>query len=251
MQMVAWQWAVTGAVALACMGGMTFTVARMFSRRAAAPALLREATAFESAAVAGVAPIGASAFDGFAYRVPARLAGRVRVVVSDGRVSVAGPRVASGLYEAWIWIQALLLALVPAALVAALVDLDWRWLVAGVGIFAVSFGISGLGAGLWPAVGEMEWLVAGRFKAVEFPLSAVSDVKIGAGWADGGIDVVLLPIRAGIDALSKDVAVSFWGPDERGRQVRYAILIPSADDASRLAGLLGAEALAAGAGPRG
>lgn len=233
-----WQSGIVGAVALVCAGGMAFVVARMFGRRASAPAVLREATAFESASVAGIAPAGASAFDGFAYRVPARLAGRVRIVVAGGRVSVAGPRVAPALYEAWIWIQALLLALVPAALVAAVVSLDWRWLVAGLGIFTVSFGVSGLGAGLWPAVGELEWLPAGRFRAVEFPLSAVGDVKVGSGWADGGIDVVLLPIKGGIDALSKDVAVSFWAPEERGRQVRYAILIPSAKDAAALAALL-------------
>jgi hypothetical protein len=237
--MQSWQWMVTGAVAVACVGGMAFTVGRMFARRAPAPAVLREATAFESAAVTGVAPAGASAFDGFAYRVPARLAGRVRIVVAEGRVSVAGPRVASGLYETWIWIQALLLALVPSALVAAAVTADWRWLVLGLGIFAVGFGISGVGAAMWPGIGELDWLGAGRFKAVEFPLAAVSDVKVGAGWADGGIDVVLLPIKAGIDSLSKDVAVSFWAPDERGRQVRYAILIPAADGASGLAALLG------------
>lgn len=122
---------------------------------------------------------------------------------------------------------------------AAVVTLDWRWLPVALAVFLVSFGISGLGAGLWPAIGEMDWMAAGRFKAVEFPVGAVHEVKIGAGWADGGIDVVLLPIRAGIDALSKDVAVSFWAPDEYGREVRYAILVPAAADAAAMAGLLG------------
>lgn len=237
-RMQLWQSVVVGVVALACVGGMTFVVARMFGRRAEAPATLREATAFESAAVGGVAPNGALALDGYAYRVPARLAGRMRVVVDHGTVSVAGPRVNSGLYQVWIWVQALILALAPAALVAAAVRLDWRWLLLALGVFLVSFGFSGLGAGLWPGLGEMGWMAAGRFKAVEFPVSAVSDVKIGAGWADGGIDVVLLPIKAGIDALSKDHAVSFYAPDETGREVRYAILIPAASDASRLAAAL-------------
>lgn len=85
--MQTWQWAVVGLVALGCVAGMTFVVARMFARRAAAPAVLREATAFESAAVGGEAPSGSNAFDGYAYRVPARLAGRVRVVIDAGTVS--------------------------------------------------------------------------------------------------------------------------------------------------------------------
>jgi len=233
MQM--WQWVVVGVVALACVAGMSFTVARMFARRAAAPATLREATAFESAAVEGTIPDGATAYDGYAYRVPARLAGRVRVVVDHGTVSIAGPRVNSVLYQLWIWVQALVLALVPAALVAAIVKLDWRWLVLALAIFAGQFLFSGIGAGLWPGLGEMEWMAKGRFSAVEFPVTSVSEVKIGAGWADGGIDVVLMPVKAGIDALSKDHAVSFFAPDEQGREVRYAILVPSAEEASRLA----------------
>jgi hypothetical protein len=238
LRMQIWQYAVVGSVALPCLAGMSWTVVRMFARRAAAPATLREATAFESAAACATAPTGARAFDGWAYRVPARVAGRLRLVVDAGLVSIAGPRVPSWLYQMWIWVQALILALVPAAFVAAAVRLDWRWVLVGAGVFLLSLGVSGMGAGLWPGLGEMEWLAAGRFKAVEFPVGAVSDVKVGAGWADGGIDLVLLPYKGPIDMMSRDHAVSFWGPDEDGREVRYAVMLPDTSDATALAALL-------------
>lgn len=233
MQM--WQYVVVGIVALACVGAMSWTVSGIFARRAASPATLREATAFESAAASAEAPAGALALDGFSYRVPARLAGRLRVVVLEGTVSLAGPRVASGPYQSWIWAQALVLALVPVALVTAAVKLDWRWLAVAVGVLAVQLAFSSLLAAAWPGIGELDWLSAGRFRAVEFPVAAVSDVKIGVGWADGGIDVVLLPVKAGIDAMSKDHAVSFFAPDEDGREVRYAVHFPRSEDATALA----------------
>lgn len=236
MQM--WQWIVVGVVAAVCVGTMSFTVARMFSRRASSAAASREATAFESAAATAPAPAGAHSYDSFAYRVPARFAGRTRIVVDGGKVSVAGPRVSAGLYRFWIWLQALVLALVPAAIVAALVKLDWRWAGAALGVFVLWFVISSAGAVAWPGMGELDWIGAGRFKAVEFRVAAVHDVKIGEGWADGGIDLVQLPIKGGIDAMAKGHAVSFTAPDEDGYDVRYALHVPSAEDAASLAGLL-------------
>ena len=87
------------------------------------------------------------AFDGFSYRVPGRMAGRSRLVVEGGTVSLAGPPVPFGLYAFWIWLQGILLALVPAALVAAAVRLDWKWLVAAAAIFVVGQAVA-LGAGI-------------------------------------------------------------------------------------------------------
>jgi hypothetical protein len=223
---------------LTFVGGMSLTVARMFGRSADAPATIREATAFESAAVGADAPTGAKAFDAFSYRVPARVAGRSRVVVFGDRVSVTGPRVPLALYQSWIWVQALLLALVPVALIVAVVKLEWRWLLLAVGVFVVGQLVSALGAGIWPGLGEMDYIAQGRFTAVEFPRSQVHDVKIGEGWADGGIDLVLLPVKGGIDAMSANRAVSFYAPDEHGRDVRYALHMTSEDDATELAGLL-------------
>ena len=237
-RMQLWQWVVIGAAATVFVGGMSVTVARMFGRSAEAPATIREATAFESAAVDAGAPAGAKSFDAFSYRVPARLAGRSRVVVLGDRVSVTGPRVPSALYQSWIWIQALLLALVPVALIAAAVKLEWRWLLVTLGVFLVGQIVSALGAGIWPGLGEMDYIEQGRFKAVEFERSQVHDVKIGEGWADGGIDIVLLPVKGGIDALSADRAVSFYAPDEDGRDVRYALHMTSEAAATELVGLL-------------
>lgn len=238
LRMAAWQWATVGLVAAICVVGMGWTINSMFGRSAEAPATLREATAFESARADGVVPTGARAFDGYSYRVPGRLAGRMRMVVEGDKVSLAGPRVAPAIYESWIWVQGLTLALVPAALMAALVRLDWRWLLAALGIFLFSFVFSSLGAVAWPGLGELDYLEAGRFKAIEFPIASVHDVKIGEGWADGGIDIVLLPYKAGIDQMAADRAVSFFAPDEKGRDVRYAVHLPVGDDPAVVASLL-------------
>jgi len=238
MRMQLWQWIVVGAVALLCVGYMSFAVVRMFGRRAEAPATLRLATAFESANVGAEVPPGAQAFDGFSYRVPGRFAGRVRIMVRDDRVSIAGPRIPAGLYGFWIWLQVVPLALVPAAFVAAAVKLDWRWLLAGVGLFALNMVISSVGAGIWPGFGETDYIDAGRFKAVEFGRAQVHEVKIGEGWADGGIDVVVVPVKKGIDGLARNRAVSFYAPDDDGRKVRYAFHMTNEADATRLAELL-------------
>jgi hypothetical protein len=97
---------------------------------------------------------------------------------------------------------------------------------------------SAAGAGLWPGLGEMDYIEAGRFHAVEFAAARVHDVKVGPGWADGGIDAVLLPVKGGIDAMSVGRAVSFFAPDEDGRDVRYAVHMTSEADADALSALL-------------
>lgn len=86
--------------------------------------------------------------------------------------------------------------------------------------------------------GETDYIQGGRFKAVEFARVQVHDVKIGEGWAGGGIDVVLMPVNGGIDGLAKGRAVSFDAPDEDGREVRYALHMVSEADATESAGLL-------------
>ena len=101
------------------------------------------------------------------------------------------------------------------------------------------FGSSPLGAGLWPGLGEMPYFTTGRHQAVDVPLSSVSEVKVGPGWADGGLEVVLLPYRGGTDQLAIDHAVSWFAPDGEGRQVRYALHFIEAADATEFAELLG------------
>jgi hypothetical protein len=231
---------VVGVVVLLCVGYMSLTIVRMFGRRTdGPPATLREATAFESARVGAEPPADARAFDGFSYRVPGRMAGRSRLVIEGDTLSLAGPRVPFGIYAFWIWLQGILLALVPAALVAAAVRLDWRWFVTALAIFIAGQAVSALGAGIWPGLGETEYIEGGRFKAIEFRVEQVHDVKIGAGWADGGIDVVVMPVVKGIDKLAEGRAVSFFAPDDAGRDVRYALHFASNEDANEFAGLLG------------
>jgi len=234
-----WQAIVVGVVVLACVGYMGFTIARMFSRDADGPATMREARAFESGLARGKAPAGVAVFDGFSYRVPARFAGRIRLLVSDEIVSVTGPRAPKGAYAGWIWVQGILLALVPGAIALAAVKLDWRALLLAVGILVLNLGFSSLGAGIWPGMGEMDLLANSRFKAIEFERESVSAVKLGTGWADGGIDVVLLPVKVGIDGMAQRRAVSFDAPDENGRTVRYAVHLYSDAEASELYDLLG------------
>lgn len=234
-----WQGIVIAAVGAASLGVMCWAIRGLFSRRAETKALLRQGTPLESGLVSGRVPEGARAFDGWAYRVGARFAGRVRIVIYPDRVAVAGPRVPRSLYEAWIWTQGILLALVPPALVASVVMLDWRWLLVSIALFIVSFGVSSGGAGLWPGLGELEAVGAGGcFKALEFPRTSVREVDIGAGWSKGGLEVVLFPYKAGVDQMAAGRAVSFFAPDEYGREVRFAIHAYSDEDAGALADLL-------------
>jgi hypothetical protein len=236
--LLVWQQVVIAIVALVSIGWMSFTIVRLFSRRASEQAIVREATAIESALVGGTVPEGARVFDGWSYRVGARFAGRVRVAVYDDRVAVAGPRVPRGLYQVWIWVQGLLLALVLPAAVAAVVTLDWRWLVAAAAIFVASFAVSIGGAGLWPGLGELQASETGYFKALEFPRASVREVAIGKGWSKGGLEVVLLPYKAQVDKMAEGRAVSFFAPDEYGREVRFAVDVYSEDNAHQLSDML-------------
>jgi hypothetical protein len=237
--MQTWQQVVVAVAAVAAIGGMCFALVRLFSHRASARATVRPATAIESALVGGTVPEGARVFDGWAYRVGARFAGRVRVAVYDDTVAVAGPRVPRFLYEVWMWLQGLLLALVLPALVAAVVLLDWRWLLAAVALLVVSFIVSMGGAGMWPGFGELEaGQAGGYFKALEFPRASVREVDVGKGWSKGGLDPVLLPYKAQVDRMAKGRAVSWFAPDEYGREVRFAVDMYSEEIARQLSDAL-------------
>jgi hypothetical protein len=237
--MQVWQQVVIGMVAAASVIWMSAAIVRVFGRRVPVAGILREGTAVESALVGGVVPPGSRVFDGWSYRVGARFAGRVRVAVYEDRVAVAGPRVPRLLYQGWIWVQGLLLALVPAGIVAAAVTLEWRWLLWAAALFVLSFAVSIGGAGLWPGLGELGASTdGGAFTALEFPRTSVHDVAIGKGWSRGGLEVVLLPYKAGIDMMAGVRAVSFFAPDENGREIRFAVHMHSDTDAVELAALL-------------
>ena len=106
-------------------------------------------------------------------------------------------------------------------------------------LFVAGVGIALTGAGLWPGLGEMSWVVSGRYHAVDVPRSAISDVRIGKGWSRGGFDEVLFLYRAGVDKVAEGRAVSFFAPDEDGHLVRYGIHIHEDDDLARFAAELG------------
>lgn len=230
-----WTWWVIAAAAVTSLGWMLAALVRLFGRRADVRAVERAATALESALVGTTVPEGAAAYDAWSYRVGARFAGRVRIVVQGGRVVVAGPRVPDALYRAWIWVQGVVLALVVPLWVAAVVLGDGRWALAAVGTFVLSWAVAALGAGLWPGLGELGAVEDGRFRALEFPLASVREVDVGRGWSKGGLEVVLIYVRPLIDAMAARRAVSFFAPDERGREVRFALHMTSDEAAKDLA----------------
>jgi len=232
-----WQWITCLVTAGLAVGAMVAALSWTFYRQAPTRATVRKSSRVESALVGGTVPDGARVFDAWAYRLGARFAGRVRVAVYEDRVAIAGPRVPRLLYLAWMWVQCLLLALVIPLLVAAVVNLDWRWLVVAVVAFFLSFGISFGGAGLWPGLGEI-LDDEGYFKALEFPRESVREVDIGKGWSKGGFGFLLFPYKPAIDKMSEDLTVSFFSPDEDGREVRVAVAMYTSESARELAEIL-------------
>ena len=223
--MVVWQQVVIVLVGVGAVGRLSAAVVRLFSARAPVRAVVRPGSTVESDLVGGVVPAEARVLDGWSYRVSARFAGRVRIAVYPDSVAVAGPRVPSGLYKVWIWVQTLLL--------------DWRYLVLTVGLFVLSFAVSMGGAGLWPGLGELTAEgEEGHLDALEFPRNAIREVDIGKGWSKGGFEVILFPYLAGINKLAEGRAVSFFAPDETGHEVRFALDMYAESKANELAGIL-------------
>jgi len=263
-----WQWLAVAAAALVPIAVFSAAILRMFPAADGAPApdpattapatsaaaTLRPSTPLESgffAASAPAPPPGTAVFDVWSYRVQARYAGRARVVIAPGpaasaasapaaTVSIAGPRTGPTIYRAWIWLQTLTLALVPAALVAAAVRLDWRWLLVALGLLLLSTGIMGIGTGIWPGAGEVKLVAEQAFEATEFPATAIRDLGIGK-WATDGMDVVLFHYKPMIDQLAKENAVTFTAPDGSGHQVRYALHCYTKEDAQALQAALRAK----------
>lgn len=236
LEMQVWQGIVLGIVALVCVGGMSLTIGRMLSRPARGTARIRPSTALEAGLVGATPAEGERAWDAFSYRTTARYAGRVRVVLraSEGTLTVSGPRAPRGLYALWIWPQGLTLALVPPALVLAIVKLDWQALLLAIGIFVVSSIIMAIGAGVWPGLGETMWVAGGRFDATEIPLSAIARVTLGTEWARDGLRLVIAPYAPGIDGLAKGRAVCFNAPDGYGHDASWGLHLLSDEQACEL-----------------
>lgn len=177
--------------------------------------------------------------EAYAYRVGARFGSRVWITIAGAGVSVTGPRVPPGLYRTWIAAQVLLLVGTVGCLIAAAILLSWQLLVIALTLLAAHFGAGGVGAGcLW----EMQNLVAfvqGTHGATQdFRLDEVRDVRIGTGWARRGMWLMLLPYFKGIDAMARNVCVSFVAPNGTPGGGVYALHMRSAAEAQRLAGLL-------------
>ena len=237
--MFVWQQSVIALVGLVATGWLAAAVVRLFSARASASAIVRPGSTVESGLVGGIVPPEARVFDGWSYRMGARFAGRVRIAVYPDSIAVAGPRVPSGIYKVWVWLQALLLAAVFPALAAAIMLLDWRYLLWTVGLFVLSWAVSMGGAGLWPGLGEVTAEgEEGRLKALAFPRNASRKIDIGKGWSKGGFAVILFPYLAGINKMAEGRAVSFFAPDETGHEVRFALHMYAEPKANELAGLL-------------
>lgn len=236
LKMEMWQWIVVGLVAALCFGGMIYSLLRLFPADSQNAGTVRVATPLETGLYSGRASSDQHVFDAWSYRVQARLAGRVRIVVDDDNLTVAGPRVPFGLYAFWMWLHGLILAAAPVVLVWGLVRLDWRGMVAGVLVALLSFAISAVGAGLWPGFGELVLAGEGHFNAVEVPLSSVEDVEL-RNWARDGMEIVLLPYKKPIDGLAGN-AVTFRAPDGEGHFVTYALQMFTPQDAQEFSALL-------------
>lgn len=198
-------------------------------------AVARESSAFESGVLGATQPDNVWAFDAWSYRVAGRFAGRIRVVLSDTAIVIAGPRVPRAAYAFWVWAQSVCLvgaitALAASVSLASLAALGWFG-----ALLATGVAIALTGAGLWPGLGEMGWVVSGRYDAVEIQRSLIADVRLGKGWSRGGFDEVLFLYRAGVDKVAEGRAVSFFAPDEAGHLVRYGIHIHGDEDVARLA----------------
>lgn len=175
------------------------------------------------------------AFEGYGYRTSSRLGSWCKVAVADGTVSVTGPRVGALIYRLWIAAQVLLLALIPLALLAAVVLLDWRYLVLALALLAAHFLVGAIGAGCFWELANMMAIGSGH-PMVSFPISAVKRVRIGPGWARKGLWLVILPYVAQLNKVSQGHTVSFEAPDgESGRGVVYALHMHTEDDAHALA----------------
>ena len=60
---------------------------------------------------------------------------------------------------------------------------------------------------------------------------------------------MLFPYKAGVDRMAAWRAVSFFAPDESGREVRFAVHTCSDEDADELSGMLASPDAATRSGP--
>ena len=181
-------------------------------------------------------------FEAYSYRTSSRFGGRVQVSVDGARVSVTGPRVGVLAYRLWIALQAVLLWLIPPALLAAAILSDTRYLVAALAMFVAQWGISGIGAGSLWGIADLTSYMAGKKGATSaFPLGEIKRVRPGRAWARKGLWFVI-PHFIAVNVVTAGQLVSFEAPDgATGGDAVYAFVFPNRSEAAELAAALGAE----------
>lgn len=177
------------------------------------------------------------AITAYHYRLTSRFGYYVKLHVSDSEVSVSGPRLGPGLYGFFIGGQVLLTLLTYAALFAALVFWNWRWLLVAAGLLVAGFVFTlACAAGLWalPDVGAI--VAPGTLDKVVVPISSVRDVRVGPGWDRQGIGFVIGGMVGLVDRQAGDRTVSWLAPDPTtGRYVTYGVCAYTSEEAAQLA----------------
>ncbi len=174
------------------------------------------------------------------YRTSSRFGEYVQLRVRAGMLEVSGRRLDPGTYTFFIGLQTLLMALVPVALLSAAVLGRWPLVLAApVLLLAYAFASSAMAGGLWEGPGIAACQEPGTLPRIAVPLGAISDVRIGRGWARRRLGWVIWPFVRPIDALAEGHAVSFEGPDPvTGRRVVFALHFYTPAEADAFAGRL-------------
>jgi len=161
----------------------------------------------------------------------------VTIAIEGEQVSVTGTQVGRGTYRLWIALQAACLTLVLPAIIAAILLGDWRLALVAIALLFAHGAIGGIGAGcLWELQNLIDFGEGSPGRRVSFSKAEVKDIRIGPGWARKGMALLLLPYVKGIDAMAKDVVVSFEAPAGAASDAGvYAIHMRSPRDAAALA----------------
>ena len=86
-------------------------------------------------------------FEGGAYRTSARFGDRIILTLERQTVTVSGPRVGRWPYLLWIATLALLIAAIPALVIAAIVLRDWMYAIIAAGVLVGHYLVAAGGAG--------------------------------------------------------------------------------------------------------
>jgi len=176
----------------------------------------------------------------YSYRVQGRFGSVVDIEVDETNLSIIGSRLSPGLYNVWLYSQAVVLVAFVFALITSIATWSLIWLLVALGLFAIHGGIGGVGAGcLWELEKLIQFGEGQKGNEVTFEKPSIQDIKVGKGWARGSIAWIIAPYVPGINKMAKDMAVSFSAPDGilPGRTV-YALHFRSKEDASKFRELI-------------